>query len=211
VRRAEREACSEPNSSKSAKNGTPPALRVVLGALAVASAIALAGCEKGEAASPTTTTGGRASDFTTRDIDGKTVHLTDYLGKQAVLLDFCATWCQPCLAELSHLRRIYAKEKPRGFVVLAIAMDSSDTVAEVPAWARRNSLDFPVLLDEDSHIAGVYNPKKSAPLTVLIDKKGDIVYVHDGYNPGDEVSLEEHVAKVLEAPAAPASSPAGPK
>ena len=141
---------------------------------------------------------GRASEFTARDIDGKTIRLSDYLGKQAVLLDFCATWCQPCLAELHHLRRLYEKERARGFVVLAIAMDSSDTVAEVPAWAHRNELVFPVLLDEDSHIASVYNPKKSAPLTVLIDKKGDIVYVHDGYNPGDEVSLEAVVAKVLD-------------
>ena len=161
--------------------------------------LGFAGCARieGEPGSPKSG-GGHATDFTARDIDGKTVRLSDYLGKQVVLLDFCATWCQPCLAELSHLRRLYAKEKVRGFVVLAIAMDSSDTVAEVPAWARRNSLDFPVLLDEDSHIAGVYNPKKSAPLTVLIDRKGDISYVHDGYNPGDEVALEHHVAVLLD-------------
>ena len=176
-------------------------------ASAVALAFVLSGLVSGacarienEPGAPKAGAGGRATDFTTRDIEGKTVHLSDYLGKQAVLLDFCATWCQPCLAELGHLRRLYAKEKTRGFVVLAIAMDSSDSVAEVPAWAKRNNLDFPVLLDEDSHIAGVYNPKKSAPLTVLIDKKGDIVYVHDGYNPGDEVGLEQHVAKVLDAP-----------
>ena len=183
-------------------------MKRLLAVSAVALAIALpptVGCGRieGEAAGPSDGrkpgAAGRASDFTARDIEGKTIHLSDYLGKQAVLLDFCATWCQPCLAELGHLRRLYAKEKPRGFTVLAIAMDSSDTVAEVPAWAHRNNLDFPVLLDEDSHIAGVYNPKKSAPLTVLIDKKGDIVYVHDGYNAGDEVSLEQHVAKALEA------------
>lgn len=159
------------------------------------------GC--GEPAGPAKTAastkgGGRATDFTGRDIEGKTVRLSDYLGKQVILLDFCATWCQPCLTELHHLRRIYDKERARGLTILAIAMDSSDTIAEVPAWARRNELAFPVVLDEDSHIASVYNPKKSAPLTVLIDKKGDIVYVHEGYNSGDEVLLEEHVAKVLD-------------
>ena len=154
--------------------------------------------------------GGTASDFTARDIEGKTVRLSDYLGKKAIVLDFCATWCQPCLAELGHRRRIYAKEKDRGFVVLAIAMDSSDSVADVPAWARRNNIQFPVLLDEDSHIAGIYNPKKSAPLTVLIDKKGEIVYVHDGYNPGDEIGLEEHVSRALES-SAPSALDAGPQ
>ncbi len=177
------------------------------GALAIALAVALGGpvacgrVESEPAGTPASSAGGKlgsATDFTARDIEGKTVRLSDYLGKQAILLDFCATWCQPCLAELGHLRRIYAKEKDRGFVVLAIAMDSSDSVADVPAWARRNNILFPVLLDEDSHIAGVYNPKKSAPLTVLIDKKGEIVYVHDGYNPGDEVGLEKHIAAVLD-------------
>jgi peroxiredoxin len=182
------------------------------GVVAIGMAIALAGplgaCGRieNEAGSPRASAGGSATDFTARDIDGKTVRLSDYLGKQAILLDFCATWCQPCLAELGHLRRIYAKEKARGFVVLAIAMDSSDSVADVPAWARRNNVDFPVLLDEDSHIAGIYNPKKSAPLTVLIDKKGEIVYVHDGYNPGDEIGLEQHVTQTLSMLDAGASS-----
>jgi peroxiredoxin len=169
--------------------------------VALAAAVTLLGAcaEGGTGGGPkTSTASGRASDFTARDIEGKTVRLSDYLGKQAIVLDFCATWCQPCLAELGHLRKLYEKERARGFVVLGIAMDSSDTVAEVPAWAKRNNVTFPVLLDEDSHIAGIYNPKKSAPLTVLIDKGGNVVYVHDGYNPGDEVALEQQVAKVLD-------------
>lgn len=196
-----------------ATRAAPAFAALVALSTATPAALVSSGCGRieGEVGSPKAATGGRASDFTARDIDGKTVHLSDYLGKQAVLLDFCATWCQPCLAELGHLRRLYAKEKPRGFIVLAIAMDSSDTIAEVPAWARRNNLDFPVLLDEDSHIAGVYNPKKSAPLTVLIDKKGDITYVHDGYNPGDEVALEQHVSKILDSAPAAVDSSAAPK
>jgi peroxiredoxin len=172
---------------------------------ALALAMSPAGCDQagGPAKTASTTKGnGRATDFTGRDIEGKTVRLSDYLGKQTILLDFCATWCQPCLTELHHLRRIYEKEHPRGLTILAIAMDSSDTIAEVPAWARRNELTFPVVLDEDSHIASIYNPKKSAPLTVLIDKSGDVVYVHEGYNSGDEVLLEEHIAKVLDPAAA---------
>ncbi|MBS2012604.1 MAG: TlpA family protein disulfide reductase [Deltaproteobacteria bacterium] len=170
-------------------------------AAALAAVLALAGAcaaSGGGGASSAASVSARATDFTGRDIDGKTVRLSDYLGKQAILIDFAATWCTPCLAEIPHLRRIYEKERARGFVVLVVAMDGSETVAEVPAWARRNALTFPVVTDEDSQIASLYNPKKSAPLTVLIDKAGKIVYVHDGYNPGDEVALEEHVAHVLD-------------
>jgi peroxiredoxin len=67
----------------------------------------------------------------------------------------------------------------------------------VPAFAKRNSLTFPVLLDEDSRIASLYNPKKAEPLTVLIDKSGKIVKVREGYNPGDEKLLEAEVEKLL--------------
>ena len=136
-------------------------------------------------------------------VDGNTVKLSTYLGKQAVLLDFCATWCEPCVAEFPHLRRIYDGNKDKGFAILAIAMDGPDTVSQVPAFAKRNQLNFPVVTDEDSRIASIYNPKKSAPLSVLIDKQGRIVSIHEGYNPGDENDLAEEVRKTLDAAAAP--------
>lgn len=142
--------------------------------------------------------GATASDFTARDIDGKTVKLSTYLGKQAILLNFWQTWCEPCVAEFPHLRRMYEANKDKGFVLFGVAMDGPETVANVPAFAKRNQLNFTVLLDEDSHVAQMYNPKKSAPLSVLIDKTGKIVMIREGYNPGDEEYLAKDVAKVLD-------------
>jgi len=104
--------------------------------------------------------GATATDFTARDIDGKTVRLANYLGKEAILLNFWQTWCEPCVAEFPHLRRMYESNKDKGFVILGVAMDGPETVANVPAFAKRNQLNFPVLLDEDSHVAALYNPKK---------------------------------------------------
>jgi peroxiredoxin len=153
-------------------------------------------------------TGTQATDFAARDIDGKTVRLSDYLGKQAVLIDFWSTYCEPCLAEMPHLRKLYAEQKAKGFVVLAISMDGPETVAEVPSFAKRNNMSFPVLLDEDSHIVSIYNPKKSAPLSVLIDKKGFVVRVREGYNPGDEGLIAADVATVLSSGAS-SSAPSG--
>jgi peroxiredoxin len=147
-------------------------------------------------------TGGQAPDFATRDIKGKTVKLSDYLGKQAILIDFWATYCEPCLAEMPHLRTLYDNNKEKGFVVLAISMDGPETVADVPSFAKRNAMTFPVLLDEDSRITSLYNPKKSAPLSVLIDKNGKVVEVHEGYNPGDENQIAASISNVLD-PKAP--------
>jgi peroxiredoxin len=152
-------------------------------------------------------TGTQATDFAARDIDGKTVRLSDYLGKQAVLIDFWSTYCEPCLAEMPHLRKLYAEQKEKGFVVLAVSMDGPETVAEVPSFAKRNNMTFPVLLDEDSHVVSIYNPKKSAPLSVLIDKKGFVVRVREGYNPGDEGLIAADVTSVLsDAPASPSGA-----
>ena len=143
-------------------------------------------------------TGVTATDFTARDIDGKTVRLSNHLGKQVILLNFWQTWCEPCVAEFPHLRKMYEANKDKGFLILGVAMDGPETIANVSAFAKRNQLNFPVLLDEDSHVAAVYNPKKSAPLSVLIDKTGKIAVIREGYNPGDEEYLAAEVAKVLD-------------
>ena len=146
---------------------------------------------------PSQKSGNVAADFSARDVEGKTVRLSDYLGKQVILIDFWATWCEPCLAEMSHLRKMYEANKGKGFVILAVSMDGPDTVAEVPSFAKRNGMVFPVLLDEDSHVASIYNPKKAAPLSILIDKSGKVIKTHEGYNPGDEEVLGKEVAAAL--------------
>ncbi len=138
-----------------------------------------------------------ASDFTTRDVDGKTVRLSDHLGKKTILIDFWATYCEPCRAEFPHLQKLYDAQKSKGFIVLAVSMDGPETIATVPQIAKSYDLSFPVLLDEDSSIASMYNPKKSAPLSVLIDKSGKIVRVREGYNPGDEKLVEDDVVKLV--------------
>jgi len=141
--------------------------------------------------------GTRAQDFTTRDMDGKTVRLSDYLGKKTILLNFWSTYCEPCLAEFPHLRKMQDDKKDKGFAILAVAMDGPETVAQVKPFALRNNLNFPVLMDEDSAICALYNPKKSGPLTILIDKTGSVTQVREGYNPGDEESLAVEVDKLL--------------
>jgi len=152
----------------------------------------------GSSSSGSSPTGATASDFTARDVDGKTVKLSAYLGKNPIVLDFWATWCQPCVQEFPHLIKLYDANKGKGLVVLGIAMDGPESVANVAPFARRQQLTFPVLLDDDSHVAAIYNPKKSAPLTVLIDRKGRITKIREGYNPGDEDFLAQDVAKILE-------------
>ena len=140
--------------------------------------------------------GAAATDFTLRDVDGQTVRLSDFTGK-VVLIDFWATWCVPCEAEIPHLEALYGANKDKGLVVLGISMDGPETIAAVAPFARRYNLSFPVLLDEETRVVGIYNPKRTAPLSVLIDRGGKIARVRSGYSAGDENLIAADVQKLL--------------
>jgi len=151
----------------------------------------------GSVATESTGPGAQATDFTLRDTDGKQVRLSDFLGKQVVMVDFWATWCVPCEAELPHLEQLYQSNKDRGFVVLGVAMDGPETIAQVGPFARRYNLSFPVLLDEETKVVNVYNPKRTAPLSVLIDRNGKIVRVRSGFSAGDEKLIADDVSSLV--------------
>ena len=137
------------------------------------------------------------ADFSLETIDGKTVSLSDYVGKNVIMIDFWATWCEPCLAAMPHLNEMYKTHKDEGFVLLSVSMDGPDTIAEVRSYTQRHNLEFPVLLDQESRAVSLYNPKRSAPFSVLIAKDGTILHKRDGYQPGDEVAIEEEVVDAL--------------
>ncbi len=137
-----------------------------------------------------------AEDFQLRDIEGRDVHLSDFNGK-VVLMDFWATWCTPCAAELPHLERFYETYKDRGLVVLGISMDGPETEASVPSFARRYGLTFPVMVDEETRVTGLYNPKRSAPLSILIDRGSHVARTREGYSIGDEKLIEADIQDLI--------------
>jgi peroxiredoxin len=170
--------------------------------LATLAPLGVAGCggaTDARAPASASSAGTIAPDFTASDVEGKTFRLSDHLGKEVVLLAFWATVCEPCKAELPHLRALYEGNKSKGLLVVGVAMDGPETVADVHAFVRRYELDFPVVTDPDSSIGSLYDPKKSMPLSVLIGRSGRIAVVREGYNPGEETLVAADVAKELTA------------
>jgi peroxiredoxin len=172
--------------------------------VAVAGALAIGCAPSASPQSPSASPAGESSgaktaapDFTARDVEGATFRLSDHLGKEVVLLDFWSTFCEPCKAEFPHLQALYERERGKGLLVVGVAMDGPETVADVPAFVKRFEIRFPVVLDDDSRIASLYNPKKSMPLSVLIDRGGRIAVVREGYNPGDEGQVARDVLSAL--------------
>jgi peroxiredoxin len=139
-----------------------------------------------------------AMDFALQSTDGKTVHLSDYLGKDVVLIDFWSTTCDPCMVEMPHLVDLYKTHKDKGFVVLAVSLDGPESLADVNRVVHDKDMVFPVLLDQETTVVSRFNPKKEMPFAVLIDRSGKIIHKKPGYQPGDEKILAQEVAKALQ-------------
>ena len=174
----------------------PPMLRAPV---ALALCLPLVACG-GAAGSPGAKSSGTAYDFSLDDIRGQRFQLSDHLGKEVILVDFWATWCDPCKAEIPHLARIYDKHKAKGFLVVAVSIDGPESLAQVRGDAEQLHMPFPVVLDTESRVVAQYNPRRSAPYSVLIDRKGNIVKIHDAYVAGDELAIEKEVEEELARP-----------
>lgn len=137
-----------------------------------------------------------APDFELKDLAGKRVRLSSLAGK-VVLINFWATWCQPCIRELPHLDKLEKEHGAAGLVVLSISTDGPQTQSEVRSLVKREKLGQRVLLDPDGKVFAVLNPRGTNPYTVIVDRAGRIAESHEGYNAGDEVQYAEWVTRLL--------------
>ncbi|MFK2825482.1 redoxin domain-containing protein [Bacillus sp. B190/17] len=138
--------------------------------------------------------GSRAPDFTLRTLEGKEVSLSDYQGKK-VILNFWATWCPPCKAEMPHMQSFYEKEAEKGNVeILAVNLTSEDRgKEEVAKFAEQYGLTFPIPLDEDGTIGQRYQIA-TIPTTYILNTDGTIHQKIIG--PMDEQMMRELVSEL---------------
>src|SRR5690606_3088603 len=103
-------------------------------------------------------TGPLAPDFELEALDGRSVRLSDHRGS-VVLIDFWATYCDPCLAAMPHLNDLYRDNKQHGLVILGVSIDGPESLAEVKTTVSKLGVEFPILLDDESSVVARYNPR----------------------------------------------------
>jgi thiol-disulfide isomerase/thioredoxin len=141
-----------------------------------------------------------APDFELPTWNGKKVRLAGYRGK-ALLLNFWATWCEPCRVETPWLVKLEKKYGGKGLQVIGIDMDDDRT--DVPRFVRQMGIPYPVVLGDDA-VSALYGGLKGLPTSIYVDRSGRIVGEIFGLT--DEADVESHARKALGLPPL-ASSP----
>ena len=117
-----------------------------------------------------------APDFTLLQPDGQQLHLAFYRGK-VVLLDFWATWCDPCRDEIPHFVELQQKYGDRGFQIIGVSMD--DSPESVRPFYQRFHMNYPVVMG-NAKIGELYGGVLGLPIAFLIDRDGRIYAKHIG-------------------------------
>ena len=122
--------------------------------------------------------------FTVNDMNGKPVRLSSYKGK-VVLLDFWATWCGPCKAEIPNFVSLQQQYGSQGLVVLGVSVD--DTVDKLKPFAKELRMNYPVLvgLGRDD-VQDAFGPLWGIPTTFLIGRDGRICRKNTGVQGRDK-------------------------
>lgn len=137
--------------------------------------------------------GGATPPLILKDLNGKTVNLKDYRG-QVVLINFWATWCPPCRAEMPSMQRLKEKMAGKPFAILAVDMGETQDV--VRAYIREIKTDFTVLLDKDGHALKAWKVF-AFPTSYVVDAQGKIRYGLFGASEWDEAGTVEKITRLL--------------
>jgi thiol-disulfide isomerase/thioredoxin len=133
-----------------------------------------------------------------KSLNGKVVNLLDTYGQdddKLTVISFWATWCKPCQNELDAISYLYEDwQENYNVELVAITIDTRRNMAQVGPMVESKGWEYTILSAVQSDMENAFN-FNFIPQTLLIDKKGNIVYTHSSYNPGDEDELEKYLEK----------------
>ena len=137
--------------------------------------------------------GQKAPDFALKSSTGENLRLSEYRG-EVVMLNFWATWCGPCRQEMPLLDDLYNRYERVGFKLLGVNID--DNSQRALDMMRELGVDFPILFDASKDVSKLYEVN-AMPVTVILDREGNVRYVHKGYKPGYEEKYLNEVRALL--------------
>jgi cytochrome c biogenesis protein CcmG, thiol:disulfide interchange protein DsbE len=132
--------------------------------------------------------------FALESVNGKgKIDLAQLKGK-VVLVDFWATWCEPCKKSFPKLEELRVKYEQAGFVIVAVSEDDEGNA--VATFGTTHGAKFPLVWDREKNVAGKWKPP-TMPSSFVVDKKGVVRFVHLGYHEGEEKEIETELKSLL--------------
>ena len=136
----------------------------------------------------------RVPAFDLQSIDG--THVTSKaLEGEVVLVDFWATWCAPCIAEIPQWNQLYARHREKGFVVLGVTIRSG-WASDIKPDAEKLKIAYPVVVGNDDVEKG-FGGIWGFPTTFLVNRKGQIYKKYTGTYPQKQAQIEADIQKIL--------------
>ncbi len=154
-----------------------PALLMLLAAVTVSAKVADSG----------------APDFTLKSNAGDNLRLSEHRG-QVVMINFWASWCGPCRQEMPLLDNLYKRYGKAGFTILGVNVENDPEAAR--KLLRDIPVSFPILFDDNSTVSRLYDVD-AMPTTVMVDRDGNLRYLHRGYKPGYEDHYKEQIRELI--------------
>jgi len=137
--------------------------------------------------------GSRAPDFHLRDLAGRPGDLASLRGR-VVLLDFWASWCQPCRESFPFYNQLHDEYGRRGLCIVGVSVD--EQVSNVRAFLRRTPAKFRILHDPSGGVAARFGPERM-PTSFLVDRNGLVRHVHYGFDATEKAAIEREVREMV--------------
>ena len=132
-----------------------------------------------------------------KDINQNWINFTDLQGEKITVIDFWATWCKPCVTAIPKLNSIYEEFSKQGVEFIGVNVDGPRNQSKVKPFSNSLNIKYPLILDPDQELVNDFNVV-AFPTLIILDEKGKEVFVHEGFNPGDEILIKNELAKQLE-------------
>ena len=138
-------------------------------------------------------TGAPAPQFQLASSSGKPLSLTDLKGR-IVLVNFWASWCGPCRKEMPLLEQLNRQYRTKGVTLVGVNVEPDSAAAT--DWLKATPVSFPILFDVDSKVSKLYQVE-GMPNTVILDRKGNVRYIHRGYSAGAENEYLDQIRALI--------------
>ena len=135
--------------------------------------------------------------FRLKDLSNQWKEYDDLRGSSLTVIDFWATWCQPCVQSIPHLNTMSAQYAERGVAFIGVSIDGPRNQSKIGPFVKSMGVSYPILRDINSELMSELNVS-AVPTLLIYDSSGELVNIHEGFRPGDELIVSEMIESALD-------------